>query len=351
MATNPEETIISPQQTGDVDNNNNLVTSTRKFSKQIEVATDVYEIRDNRGKSLGQQELNVHQIDTPNKEEHFEQQNPSNVVLQKPSSSSKSTTKSSAVSQGNLNNARPLLLPTMTPSNTNNTSKFERSADFNLNSINVLPMPNNLAPHKKLPPGVVPVPVQELQKHDDSQPKNDKNDDKNNGIAEEINLALPNRYRNNIIESELANEINKEIKPEVKPANNLHNEPEINMGGDMNQQDNAAEVIDQPKNPIQEELMDVNPAAAQEVNDEKFHEFKQALVKDPVVQLLENKKMKKQHIDTLLRNANGENGAIRAPPGGAMYENEGDYDKDGQKEDLQIEEADPEGEEDGKFVT
>lgn len=299
-------------------------------------------MRDKNNKPLDLHDSNVSQINTPNKGDNSEHHN-DQVVLQKPSSSARSSTKSSLVSQGNLGNARPLLLPTMTPASKNNGPKLEKLTD-NVNN-NVLPMPNIIM-HKKIPPGVVPVPMQELQKNDEAQSPQ-KSDDKN-GIPEDINLALPNRYRSNIIEAELQNEINKETKPDPKLLN-IQNEPEINMGADMNQQDNAAmEVIDHVKNPVQEDplhLMDVNPDGI-DVNDAKLKELEHAL-NEPVANLLDNKKMKKQPIDAMRNMERGDTGALRAPPGGAMYENEGDY---VQKEDLQIEEADPEGEEDGKSI-
>lgn len=119
-----------------------------------------------------------------------------------------------------------------------NRDRMDRWIDQNAN--NVLPIPN-IVPHKKIPAGVVPVPQQELQKQDDQSPV--KTEDKMI-ISEDINMALPNRYRNNIIESELANEIMKETKVESKQAN-IQNEPELNMGIEINPQDNAAnEVID-----------------------------------------------------------------------------------------------------------
>lgn len=229
------------------------------------------------------------------------------------------------------------------PSLNAESAKQENIIDQNAN--NVLPIPNIL-PHKKIPEGVVPVPQQELQKQDDQSPV--KTEDKMI-ISEDINMALPNRYRNNIIESELANEIMKETKVESKQAN-IQNEPELNMGIEINPQDNAAnEVIDQPKNLAQDDplhLMDVNGAG--DTNDIRMQEH-EAPVKDSVVNLI-NRKIKKQHIDTLRAadRGNADNGALRAPPGGAVYEGEGDYDKEGQKEDLHIEEPEQEGEEDGK---
>lgn len=151
-----------------------------------------------------------------------------------------------------------------------------------------------------------------------------------------MNLALPNRYRNNIIESEIQNEI-KEAAHADKLNVIPQRFPDINP--DVNQdRNNAQEVIDLPKvNENQLENQNI------ESNDIKVQE-NEPVIKDPVVQHIESKR-KKMHVDVL----GDKNEGLIKPPG--QYEGEGDYDKDGHKEDLQIDEVEQEeGEEDGKKV-
>ncbi|GLV38661.1 hypothetical protein CBL_05660 [Carabus blaptoides fortunei] len=330
---------IKPEETNNVEDGKWTQTTTRKFARQVELSDDLYQIRDQDNKPLEEKrDGDVHQVDAPQIANNFEpQNNDQNVVLQKPSNPAKSTTKTSAVSKGNLGNAAPLSQPTLIPSNV----REENMIDENANNVLAIP---NIVSHKKIPPGVVPVPKRELQKQDDQLPG--KLEDKIL-ISDDINNALPNRYRINIIESGLANEIIKEAKVESKQVANMQNEPENNMGGEANQQDNAAnEVIDQPKNLAQDDPLHLMANEAGDTNDVRMQELEPPL-KDSVVNLI-NRRIKKQHIDALRAadRGNADTGALRAPPGGAAYEGEGDYDKEGQKEDLQIEEAEPEGEED-----
>lgn len=84
---------------------------------------------------------------------------------------------------------------------------------------------------------MVPFPVNEV--------KASKPEEKN--IPDEVNLALPNRYRNNIIDSEIQNEI-KDTQPAAAAENkNLKVIPQ-RLPEELNQdKNNAQEVIDQPK--------------------------------------------------------------------------------------------------------
>lgn len=234
-------------------------------------------------------------------------------VLPKPSGNELKLKSNSTTSSNNIN-AQPIDLPTVP-----NSEKKEENAQ------NTGEAPAGL----KLPKGVVPPPNAPVN---DKEMKNEKVDDKN--IPDEINMALPNRYRNNIIENELQKEIIKETKPEVKSETKPKQEP-----AEVPDHDNAAmEVIDQPK-------LDNSLDNNQDRNDIAVDENDQ---KDPVLKLMERRK--KQHIDTLgLGRAN--EGVMHAPPGG-NYEAEGDYDKEGHKDDLQLDEnVEQEGEEDGKIIT
>lgn len=93
---------------------------------------------------------------------------------------------SKATSRASLDGARPIGLPTVTPENAKRGGNQHSQ---------VLPIP-----YVKLPEGVVPVPSKDLDRV-----KKTEQEDKN-AIDNEINEALPNRYRNNIIENERANE-------------------------------------------------------------------------------------------------------------------------------------------------
>lgn len=109
-----------------------------------------------------------------------------NVLAIPSNDNSKNISPSGAVSKASLDGARPLGVPTVTPEHSK--QNFQANA-------NVLPLP-----YAKLPEGVVPVPNKELD-----GVKKTELDDKN-AIDNQVDEALPNRYRNNIIENERANE-------------------------------------------------------------------------------------------------------------------------------------------------
>lgn len=238
-------------------------------------------------------------------------------VLPKPGSNNSKLNASSTVSSS-LNNAQPIVLPTV------GEAKIDDDVQNNLQ------IPQSGI---RLPKGVVPPPKASII-NDKEQNKNEKVEN----IPEEINLALPNRYRNNIIEDEMHKEMIKETKPDVKPK--LQDPPEM-----LNQDHNAAmEVIDQPK--IHDNSLGNNN---NEHNDIAVDENDQVKDQDPVVKHIERRK--KQHIDTLGLGGRGNEGVMHAPLGG-NYEAEGDYDKDVHKDDLQLDEnVEQEGEEDGKIIT
>lgn len=123
---------------------------------------------------------------------------------------------SKAISRASLDGARPLGAPTET------AKQRKQGVD---QSSNVLPMP-----YAYLPPGVVPVPNKEL----DSAKKTEL-DDKNT-IDNQVDEALPNRYRSNIIENERANEEKAKIS-----------ERDMKLQIKLDEAENAAhEVFDAP---------------------------------------------------------------------------------------------------------
>lgn len=141
------------------------------------------------------------QIDSPHKEKSPEIIQQGSNVLRKPVNlfNQKVTPKTSSV----INNlvAQPIIGPTPTPE----TKSKEGLKDIS-NKENILqsPIENN---DRNLPKGVVPIPKMIA---DNQGNKNENNEDKN--IPEEINQALPNRYRSNIIENNIVNEKAKETK-------------------------------------------------------------------------------------------------------------------------------------------
>lgn len=117
-----------------------------------------------------------------------------------PSSSTKSSMKGSK-----LGGVLPLKEPSMTPETLKKVSAKDAVQSQN---VDVLPMP-----FKKIPEGVVPVPSENLfapptnKKDDDGNVDDNKDDmkkveDDKNDIPDEINAALPGRYRNNIIDND-----------------------------------------------------------------------------------------------------------------------------------------------------
>lgn len=262
------------------------------------MTNSVYQIQDNNNdpiESVGEvKSKEAQQIDSPKPKNNLMKDQISLNILPKPVASSKASTKTSSL--GILSGAQPIVIPTATPETKNN------NIDNMNNNENILMAP---VKNKKVPKGVVPFPNREENK---IQEKN---------IPDEVNLALPNRYRNNIIETEIQNEIKD---TQIKTISQRL--PEENQ--DKN---NAQEVIDQPK---------INN---NDLTDVKVEENEP---KDRVVQHIENKRRK--HIDSLAEKHEG----LNKPPG--QYEGEGDYDKDAHKEDLQIDENEQEmeGEEDGK---
>lgn len=123
---------------------------------------------------------------------------------------------SKAISKASLERARPLGVPTATPEHSK--QNFQQNAY-------VFPMP-----YAKLPDGVVPVPNKEL----DSVKKTEL-DDKNT-IDNQVDEALPNRYRSNIIENERANEEKAE-----------KSERDMKLQQKLDEAENAAhEVFDAP---------------------------------------------------------------------------------------------------------
>lgn len=305
----------------------------KNFVKQVEIANSAYQIQDHNNNPIeieGKQEgLSAQQIETSKLNNNSVVDNILNNiggnVLSQPNKNSKSTTKTN--SGGNLAGAQPLFVPTVTPE-----TKKEKDNEQDSNVI------TSLIKKIRLPEGVVPIREDNLDIKEKVKP--DKNEDKN--IPDEINLALPNRYRNNILDTEIQNELNKETKVDTRPKLipqrelpiNPQREPELNQ--DLNQDNNAMEVMDQPKALGQENQ---NENLNMESNDIKMQENEPKDTADA---------RRRKHIDTLGERQN--DGVLRAPAAGGQYEGEGDYDKDGHKEDLQIEEQEPEGEEDGKVV-
>lgn len=97
----------------------------------------------------------------------------------KPIRPSSSTAKSSTVSRASMDGAIPLKEPNVSPQSLKVSS--EKHTDDKMNVLAV-------------PEGVAPVPKEDLKPSKEGDDKND--------IAEDVNVALPGRYRNNIIEVE-----------------------------------------------------------------------------------------------------------------------------------------------------
>lgn len=191
------------------------------FSKQINLDNSTYQLRDVSNKPL-RRESNVLQDFDGNNDEtnqvaapkvnYADSANNSQNVLPIPNSEDfmnlkpefKSSTKTnSRVSKPSLDVA-PLRVPTVTPETKPKSSS--QKSNRKLDGDAVLPLPYK----RKLPEGVVPIPPKTYETRDE-----EKND-----IAEDVNAALPGRYRNNIIANEIDNDAKTKFNNDIGDKEN-----------------------------------------------------------------------------------------------------------------------------------
>lgn len=204
------------------------------FSKQITMDDSTYQLKDAKDRPLElKQEFNL--LPDSNNDETNQMAAPkinyvannSQNVLPVPNSGDamnvklefKSSTKTnSRVSKSSLDVA-PLRVPTVTPETKPKSSSQKTNQKL---EDDVLPLPYK----RKLPEGVVPIPPKTYETQDEEK----------NEIAEDVNAALPGRYRNNIIANEIDDEKNKFNNEIGDKENGAHEVMDFQLNKDKNKQ-------------------------------------------------------------------------------------------------------------------